>query len=90
MYSVPIDHTAAERAQLLGELAAALKQAEDLLVNLEVSDDHRVISVDVHVRIQAARLEVDSLRRSRSLRPRTEFDPERTEPHSWLLDSFRS
>ena len=90
MYSVPTDRTAAKRAKLLAELAIFLKEAQDLLLTLEVSDDSRALSIEVHIRIQAARLEVESLRRSRSLIMRRELDPEWTEQSLWTPQSFRS
>ena len=90
VYSVPIDASVAERARLLAELAVALDQAESLLISLPPSDDRRELSVELYVRIQAARLEVETLRRSRSLVPRNEIDPERTKSSPWAPETFGS
>lgn len=70
MCSVPIDSPAATRAQWLAELSDALDDAQQLLMELELSRDQQALAVETFLRIEAARLEVQSLRLSRSLSPR--------------------
>lgn len=76
MYSVPIDAAVTDRAQWLDQLAAALDQTQQLLAELYLSSEHRALLAELHIRIEAARLEIQALRRSRSLMPRSEFDPQ--------------
>lgn len=81
--SVPTGISAAERARWLAQLADALADAHDLLVSLNLAGECRSEANDLFVRIQAARIEVQSLRLSRSLRPRDQFTPERMEWQPW-------
>jgi acyl-CoA reductase-like NAD-dependent aldehyde dehydrogenase len=85
MYSVPIDWTVTERERWLAQIAGALEQAQHLLIQLEWTEERRPLLLDVHHRIEAAKLEIQSLRRSRSLRPRDEFDPDRLQFSTWTL-----
>ena len=77
MCSVPIEVPAPERAQWLAELAAALEEARLMLARLDAGVLSRAEAFELAMRIEAARLEVQSLRLSRSLRSRVEFDPQR-------------
>ena len=79
MCSVPIEPPAARRAQWLAELSDALDDAQQLLRNMEVARDQHALAVETFLRIEAARLEVQSLRLSRSLNPRGPACPERSE-----------
>src|SRR6478672_10489876 len=76
--SVPTEVPAAERARWLAELSEALDQAHRILVELRPSLDRRSEALELFLRIEAARLEVQSLRLSRSLNPRSQNEPERT------------
>jgi hypothetical protein len=76
MFSVPTEMPAAGRARWLAELAEALDEAHRLLFELDLHDHGAAEALDLHVRIEAARLEVQSLRLSRSVAPRIEPDPE--------------
>jgi hypothetical protein len=84
VYSVPTDQSAAKRAQWLAELADALNEARLLVENLEVAADYREIARELYFRIEAARLEIQSLRLSRSLQPRGDFDPEWSQSVPWI------
>jgi hypothetical protein len=78
MCSVPIEVPPAERARWLAELAQTLEDARRLFHQLDHACLTRAEALDLHMRIEAARLEVESLRLSRSLRPRAELSPERS------------
>jgi hypothetical protein len=80
MCSVPIDSPAVTRAQWLAELSDALDDAQQLLMELELSREEQALAVETFLRIEAARLEVQSLRLSRSLSPRAAAGSERSEP----------
>lgn len=74
MCSVPTETpAAAERAQWLAELSNALNEAHQLLSGLSIRSEQRSDAVELHLRIEAARLEVQSLQLSRSLQPRQEY-----------------
>lgn len=74
VYSVPTEApAAAERAQWLAELSNALNEARELLTGLSIRSEQRSDAIELHLRIEAARLEVQSLQLSRSLQPRQEF-----------------
>ena len=77
MCSVPIEVPPADRARWLAELAEALDDAQRLFRELEWTSITRADAFELYMRIEAARLEVQSLRLSRSLRPRSELSPER-------------
>jgi hypothetical protein len=74
---------AAERARWLAELAQSLNEAQDLLGQLDWAGVKRAEALEVFLRIEAARLEVESLRLSRSLQPRLDFAPEWTGSQPW-------
>jgi acyl-CoA reductase-like NAD-dependent aldehyde dehydrogenase len=74
----------AERAKWLAELAEALNAAHELLYRLPVADAERGLANELYLRIEGARLEVQSLRLSRSLNARQENRPEWIEWGPWL------
>ena len=82
MFSVPTDVPAAERAKWLAEVSEALDAAHDLIVRPEFSADE-ASALDLHLRIETARIEVRSLRLSRSLQSRPKLDPERIDLGLW-------
>jgi hypothetical protein len=61
MYDTPNDVSAAERARLLSELSRALKEARCSLIELGAE------ALDLLIRIEAARLELQSLQLSRAV-----------------------
>jgi hypothetical protein len=73
---VPIDVFAAERARWLAELAQVLEQAQELMSRLAVADRRRGEVLDVSARLEAARAEVQALRRARLSEPPENLDPE--------------
>jgi hypothetical protein len=70
MCSVPFEVPAAERARWLAELSEALEDASRLFRRSDIGNLPRADVFEVYMRIEAARLEVQSLRLSRSLRLR--------------------
>jgi len=78
MCSVPIQVPPAERARWLAELAQALEDAQRLFHQLDLRSMARANASELYMRIEAARLEVQSLQLSRSLRPRAQFPPKQT------------
>jgi hypothetical protein len=77
MCSVPIEVPPADRARWLAELAQALDEAQRLFRQLDMRTIPRADAFELYMRIEAARLEVQSLRLSRSLRERAEMSPQR-------------
>ena len=86
MFSVPTEVPAADRARWLAEVADALEQAHRLLFELELTADSAADALELNVRIEAARLEVQSLRLSRSISPRTPPDPNWTNLPAWPVE----
>jgi len=76
MCSVPTEVPSAERARWLAELAQALDDAQRLFQMLDLRTVPRAEAFELYMRIEAARLEVQSLRLSRSLRQRAELPPQ--------------
>jgi hypothetical protein len=85
MLGVPAEVAAAERARWLAELSDALTQARQLLITLDLDAERRLEARELHWRIEAARLEVQSLRLSRSVTQRPEKTPEWTDSLPWRL-----
>ena len=83
MCSVPAEVPPGAKARWLAELANALDDAQQLLMRLALHPEERAAARELHWRIEAARLEVQSLRVSRSVRPRDEIGPERIESAAW-------
>jgi hypothetical protein len=91
MCSVPIKvPTAAERAQWLAEVAEALKSAQQLVASLNVNGERRADALELYLRIEAARLEIQSLQLSRHLQPRSEIAPKWTGLQPWAAGSRES
>lgn len=86
MFSVPTEVPAADRARWLAEVADALEHAHRLLFELDLKEDCAAQALDLYVRIEAARLEVQSLRLSRSITPRTPPDPNWTSLPAWPVE----
>jgi hypothetical protein len=82
--SVPTQIPAAERARWLAELSETLEKAHGLLADLASGGGMKSELGELSVRIEAARLEVQSLRLSRSLCPRDNSRPEWTESPPWV------
>ena len=87
MFSVPSEAPTAARARWLAELADALDRAHQLLLELDLQPDLRPDALDLHFRIEAARLEVQLLRLRRSMTPGNEFGPEWTGISPWEPES---
>jgi hypothetical protein len=81
--SVPIQVPAAARARWLAELSYALDQTRDIMTRLDLNGGQRTEAIELFFRIEAARLEVQSLRLSRSLQPRRNTDPNWTGSVPW-------
>ena len=79
---VPTEVPAAERARWLAELSEALTEANRLLASMDPGARHPELR-ELFLRIEAARLEIQSLRLSRSLNPREEDSPKRIELPPW-------
>ena len=86
MFSVPTEVPAADRARWLADVADALDQAHRLLFELDLESDVTADALDLYVRIEAARLEVQSLRLSRSITQRTGADPNWTNLPAWPVE----
>jgi hypothetical protein len=76
--SVPTEVPAADRARWLAELSEALEDAHHVLVQLNLPSDRHSEARDLFLRIEAAKLEIQLLRLSRSLNLRNENDPKGT------------
>lgn len=81
--SVPIGMPAAERARWLAEVSNALDEARHILTTLSLPEEDYGLAMDLHIRIEAARFEVRSLRLSRSVQPRDKVSPNWTE-FAWI------
>jgi hypothetical protein len=71
------------RAHWIAELTAALDEADRLAVLLSDSRAGSEELAVLHLRIQAARAELDDMRRSGLGEVRREIDPDWTNPASW-------
>jgi hypothetical protein len=81
VFSTPVEVPAAARARWLAEVAETLEQAEVLLNRLK-RDDYRAASLGkLSMRIEAAKREVELLRKSRQSRAQT--DPGWTKLPPW-------
>lgn len=87
MCSVSAEKPAPERARWLSELSEALNAAHHLLVSLDVPAGQSVEARELYLRIEAARLEVQSLRLRASLKARKEKSPEWSEILPWQRGS---
>lgn len=76
-------NSAALRAQWLAELAEALDEAQRLAWALGGASGLSIERQKLHARIEAARIELDHLRRGRQTRLRGETDPYWTRLGLW-------
>jgi hypothetical protein len=81
--SVPAEVPPAERARWLGELSEALNEAHRLLCRIDFRGNERSEALELYLRIEAARLEVQSLQLSRSLQPRQQSHREWANSPPW-------
>lgn len=86
MIKVPNEGPAAARARWLAELADALDEAQRLMKELGV-DDGRIEAHDLCARIEAARVEVETIRLRRSSGGGQDFGPEWTKNIPWRLSA---
>lgn len=86
MRRVPTDYTAADRARWLAEVAEALEQAQRLAWQLGSGQKDNAQALDLYFCIEAARLEVQSLRVSRIGQARAEHDPDWSGSPLWSRD----
>jgi len=75
--------SAAERAQWLAELAQVLDEAQKLVGRLVIAEGCRSEALDLSARLEAARAEVQSLRRSRASEHSGNFDPKWSKHLLW-------
>jgi hypothetical protein len=73
----------AGRAQWLAELSEALEQAHDLMWKLGIGDGGGPAAMELYLRVEAARLEVQALRLGRRYQMIEDIDPEWTESLPW-------
>jgi hypothetical protein len=66
--SIPVEEAAATRARWLAELAGVLDETQRLLARLDLGAEQQTAGVELFLRIEAARHEVQSLRLSRQSR----------------------
>lgn len=76
MARVPAKFSATEHAQWLAELAEAIDEAQKLLWRLGVSEGSSPRANELYARLEAARAEVDALRRSGSKELTAEAHPD--------------
>ena len=81
--SVPVEEPATSRARWLAELEDALLAAQRLLQLLPITGEQRAIARELHLRIQAIRIEVQALRLSRPSN-QSEVHPKGTEMNPWM------
>ena len=84
VYSVPTPAPAAERSRWLAELSEALGEAQRLIARFELTGEQHLLAREVHLRIEAARYEVQSLRLSRSPQLASQSDPEWRQLLPWV------
>lgn len=75
MCSVPTELIAAQRARWLAEVSDVLEEARRLLTRLSLEGETSAEAHEAYLKIEAACLEVQSLRLGRSLRQRVELGP---------------
>ena len=83
VFRTPIEVPAAVRAHWLADMSAALDEARDVLFELDLSELPAGAATDLYRRIEAARLEVRTLRLSRSINPCRRKAPEWIEFDPW-------
>jgi hypothetical protein len=80
---VSAELSGAGRARWLAELSEALEQAHQLMWKLGIGDGGGPAAMELYLRVEAARLEVQALRLGRRYQMIDDIDPERTEPQPW-------
>ena len=80
--------SAAARAQWLAELSEALEQAHKLMWKLGIGDGGGPAAMELYLRVEAARLEVQALRLGRRDRLTDESNPEWTDSSPWKRAGF--
>jgi hypothetical protein len=80
---VPADLSGSARAQWLAELSEALDQAHDLMWKLGIGDGGGPAAMELYLRIEAARLEVQALRLGRRYQMAEDIDPKWSETSPW-------
>ena len=78
MYERSREDAAADRARWLAEVAAALDRARALIIDLGAGTKPNAEEVELYLRIEAARLEVQALRLSRTVRAPEQMSPNRS------------
>jgi len=87
MCGVPAETSAVARARWLAEISEALEGARDALIGLDVRHDLQPDAAELFVRIEAARLEVQLLRSSRSLTQGSNKGPEWMKTSAWTNEA---
>ena len=77
------DLSGAARSQWLAELSDALEQAYNLMWKLGIGDGGGPAAMELYLRVEAARLEVQALRLGRRYRTIDDIDPKWGEPMPW-------
>jgi len=72
-----------ERSRRLAELAEALEQAQRLTWRLGATDSRSVAAMELYARLEAVRVEVQSLQLRRFAEPRPEYDRAWTDFIPW-------
>jgi len=83
MCGVPDELLAAERARWLADISAALDEAQSLLISLQYGLTPQIEMRELHARIGAAQIEVQSLRLIRSVAGTRYRGPDWTEMPPW-------
>ena len=80
---VPAELPGVARAQWLAELSEALDQAHHLIWKLGIGDGGGPAAMELYLRIEAARLEVQAFRLGRRYQMTDDIDPKWSEPKPW-------
>ena len=83
MNRISTEVTTVERARWLAELAQALDEAQEVVKSFASAGGSYAETLDVSARLEAARAEVQSLRRSRMGNTLEEFDPKWIQHIPW-------
>jgi hypothetical protein len=84
-----METTADERARWLRELAEALEQAQKLAWRMGLLDGNSVEAMELYGRLEAARLEAQSLRLGQFGAAQREYGPNWMDLTPWAQDSAR-
>lgn len=80
MYERSREDAGADRARWLAEVAGALDRARALLIDLGTGTQPSAEEIELYLRIEAARLEVQALRLSRTVRAPPEIPRKLSNP----------